>query len=230
MDFSTYKFRASQTGKLMTNARAKGETISETTKAYLLECFIRAKYGRDKTIISEAMIKGTMQEEDGITLLSRIDKKMYVKNEDNWRNDFLTGTPDIIDGSLVIDIKCSWDIFTFWKSRTSEINKDYYWQLQSYMDLLDLPKAKLVYCLTDTPDALIEGQKRRFMWDAGIKGEDQYNHEAFDQIEKQGKYSDIPIEERVFSFDVERSQPDIEALHIRIMEARIWMVEQFYEL
>lgn len=232
-DFSKVLFRASGTGQLMVEPRSKTETLSETTKTFLVGVMISTLYGRQKDLMNKFIQKGLMVEEDSITLFSRVRKQFFAKNETHLENDFLKGTPDLYEGesilraTKIIDIKSSFDIFTFFKSKHDPLNKDYYWQLQSYMDLTGATSAELAYCLVDTPDSIIEGLKRRFMWDAGIKGEDQFSHEAFEQIERMSKYGDIPMDQRVHIIPIERSQFDIDRLHDRVIVCREWMQSTF---
>jgi hypothetical protein len=228
-DWSKQRFRASATGLLMTDPRSKSEMISETTKAYLIEVYINVMFGRRKEIISKAMQKGLMQEEDSLTLLSRVEKTLFVKNEENLTNDWLTGTPDIRHWDaekkkIIRDTKTSWDIFTFWKAKTNGIDKGYYWQLQSYMDLDNAETSYLDYCLVNTPPALIESEKRKFLWNQGIvNSDDEISREAFETIERNCIFDDIPIEKRVHSLLINRNQEDINRLHERVVLCRNWM-------
>ena len=217
----------------MTEPRSKSETLSETCKTYLIGVMISELYGRRKDVLNRYVQKGLMVEEDAITLLSRVRKQFYKKNEEHLNNDFLKGTPDIYEGpeikkaTRIIDIKSSFDIFTFFKSKNDPTSKDYYWQGQSYLDLTGASEFELTYCLVNTPDSIVEGLKRRFMWDAGIKGEDEFNHEAFEMIEKMAKYDDIPMEERTFSTIIARNQDDINRLHERVIQCREYMNANF---
>jgi hypothetical protein len=194
---------------------------------------INEVYGRSTELMNKYVQKGLMVEEDSITLFSRVRKQFFTKNSTNLQDDFTKGTPDIYIGEsilqaeTIIDIKSSFDIFTFFNSKREELNKNYYWQLQTYMSLTGATHAEVVYCLVNTPDSIVEGQKRKFIWDAGIKGEDQYNHAVFDEISRMSEYEDIPIEERMFSFKFDRNDEDIERLHLRIILCRNWMNENF---
>jgi len=223
---SNILFRASQVGNLMVEPRSKTETLSETTKTYLIEVFIKHKYGREKDITSKYFSKGIAVEEDSITLYSRLNKEFYIKNEENMRNEFVTGTPDLMNGDVVIDIKSSWDIFSFWKSKTSPLNKDYYWQLQVYMWLTGRTKAKLAYCLVNTPETLIDDEKKKYIYRSGITMEEQ-STEALELIERNCKYDDIPIAERMHVVDIAYNPDDIERLKVRIDECRKYMKETF---
>lgn len=197
------KYRASAIGKLMTEARSKSEPLSETTKSYLLELWIENNYGRRKQIDSKYMIKGTTVEEESITLYSLHQCDFFKKNKERKENEFITGEPDIITDTHIIDIKSSWSIFTFMDSKFSKaINKDYYWQLQAYMSLFDKQAAKLVYVLTNTPDELVECETRFRTCD-----------------EKEFKFDDIPLQERIFEVEVLRNDEDINRMYNRINEA-----------
>ena len=196
------KYRASAIGKLMTEARSKFEPLSETTKSYLLELWIENTYGRRKVIDSKYMIKGTTVEEESITLYSLYSNDFYRKNNERRVNEFITGEPDIITDTHIIDIKSSWSIFTFMDSKFSKtINKDYYWQLQAYMSLFNKQSAKLVYVLTNTPDELVERETRFRTCD-----------------EKEFKFDDIPLQERIFEIEVKRNDDDIDRMYNRINE------------
>jgi hypothetical protein len=50
-----------------------------------------------------------------------------------------------------VDIKNSWDCWTFPLFENEIPTKDYFYQLQIYMHLTGRKKAKLVYILLDTP-------------------------------------------------------------------------------
>ena len=226
-------FRCSQLGKLMTEPRSKTETLSETTKKYLAEVYASVKYGRKKDIVNKYIQKGLMVEEDAITLLSRVNKKMYLKNETHLKNDFICGTPDIYEGEsiykaeVIIDTKASWDIFTFFGAKTEAVNKDYYWQGHGYMALSGARKFKLCYCLVDTPDVLVNDAKRKFMWNAGILDENPITEEAFEEIERNCRFSDIPIAERVHTIEIEYDQQAIDRLYNRVEECRDYIKKTF---
>jgi len=225
-------FRSSQLGKLMTEPRSKSETLSETTKSYLTEVFIKLKYGRSKEITSKYFEKGIAAEEDSITLLSRVTKTMYLKNEVNLKNKYITGTPDIFEGETiqtaeyVPDIKTAWDIFTFFDHKQKGLNKDNYWQIQGYLWLTGAKRGSISHCLVNTPDGLIEQEKRSFMYKNPGLSPEQLD-EAFAEIDRNAKYDDIPIQDRVHIFEIERNDADIERLKVRIEECRNYLVNTF---
>ena len=223
MEANNILFRCSALGNLMTEPRSKTEVLSETTKTFLNEYYAFLKYGRKKDIINKYIQKGLAVEEDAITLYSRITGDLFIKNEERVKNDFIIGTPDLMTDPIV-DIKSSWDIFTFLKAKHYTLDKGYYWQLQGYMWLTGIKNAKLVYCLVNTPDQIINDQKRKFMWNANQIDESQLSEEAFIEIERNCIYDDIPMSERLHSFDIEFNPEDIERLKTRIEDCRYYLI------
>lgn len=163
-------FHASSIGKLMSKPKDKTETIAATTKTHLLEVYAREKYGRVKEIKSKFLDKGNICEEDSITLLSRVSKKVYFKNDSRLINDFITGEPDLSDTSEILncneilDTKSSFDIHTFLSAKHSKIDPDYYWQGMSYLWLTGADLFTLCYCLVNSPVQTIMDEKRSLLY------------------------------------------------------------------
>jgi hypothetical protein len=158
-----FKIRASASGKIMTNARAKSELISETTKSYVKEYLISEIYGIKKQINNKYLSKGIWLEDEAIDkAIEWLDIPFALKNEKYFEDDFFCGTPDLILENEVLDIKCSWDAFTFPLFENEIPTKDYYYQLQVYMHLTGKRKARLVYVLLNTPEELIYEEKHSY--------------------------------------------------------------------
>lgn len=159
-------FRASQLGKLMTDARTK-TGLSETCKSALLEIYIQQKYKRYKEISNKYIEKGLAVENDAIDLWRRERNAIVFKNEINFKNDFVSGTPDLLIKDAagqcvnVPDIKSSWDIHTFTDARLNDLSKDYYWQGQAYMYLTGAPTATFCFVLVNAPSQMIDDEKYR---------------------------------------------------------------------
>jgi len=227
LTFDNYKFHPSQLGLIMTESRTK-EPFGETAKQHLIECWINEKYGRYKDFSNKYLEKGTLAEEDSIDLYSIVKKKYFEKNKELISNDYFIGTPDLYEGEsiykadLIIDLKTSWDIFTFYSNIVKSLDKRYYWQLQAYMDMTGAKTAKLVYCLVNTPVKLIEDEKKKLSWKLGVI--DTETDEAFikgcQHIDINSIFDDIPIEERYIEFTIERNQEDIDKAHKRVIECR----------
>lgn len=223
-------FRCSSLGHLMTESRDKKSPIGKTLQTHLIEKWVQEKYGRKSDVYSRAINKGLMVEDASIALYGRVKGRFFKKNEERISNDFICGTPDLFEGpsirqaTLIPDIKSSWDIFTFFRNKQDgPVNKMYYWQLQGYMALTGADKSLLAYCLIDTPDTLIESEKRKMAWNMGIIDPDAEFSSHFDDLERNMRYDDIPDEDRVIEIEVQRNQADIDRLYQRVVEARIWI-------
>lgn len=218
INFSTYQFRPSGLAKLMTNSRSKDGSLSETTKSYLQELYIKEVFGREKLITSPAMRKGTSVESDSLDLVQAVFGKTYFKNEKKLANDFITGTPDVIDtkNNLVIDIKSSWDIWTFAKVTEKSAIADYGWQLLGYMWLTGVTKASLIYALVNTPEFIINDELYRLSFKLPPDTDtDPYKiNFLFDDIESKLK---------VKRFDLEYSEEKIEELKAKIQLCRAYL-------
>jgi hypothetical protein len=194
-----FKCRASALGKLMTNPRSKSETLSQTTKSYLEEWVKEQIYGIKKQINSKYLQKGLALEDQAIEFYSvAMDKDFMIKNLDHFEDDFFTGTPDCMHEGVVYDFKTSWDCFTF-PLFDQEPDMGYYYQLQVYMHLTGLRKAKLVYTLQDTPDYLTH--------------------------EEPVSYAHVDDSYRVKEFEIDYDPMVIETAKARIQECRDYVKE-----
>jgi hypothetical protein len=223
MDYDKLTIRCSALSKIM-GARGLGITGEK----YLTELYIKHKYGRSRDLVNKYTDKGLQVEEDSLTLVSRIHKKMYIKNETTYRNEYLSGTPDVV-GDAIHDVKSSWDMITFFHTNQKSAMADYEWQLQGYMDLTGKNKAFLHFCLNNTPIPLIEKEKRYKAYEMGCTVEQptiECQH-AWEEIERLCVYDDVPINERVRTFVVNRDDDKIDEIHNRVLLAREWLKGNF---
>lgn len=213
-NFNQYKFHCSQLGKLMTNPRKKTETLSETTKTFLKEIWIKEKYGREKFVSTPAMSKGTMVESDSLDLVQKVTGKTYFKNNKQISNTFVIGTPDVT--MPLIDIKSSWDLWTFADVTEDKGYKDYYWQLLGYAWILRRTVAKLYYCLVNTPEDLIQHELFKIAYSIP-------ESEAEEKYRKNYEFGDIPVNDRIKMYRFAIKGEDIKKLKVRIHESRKYL-------
>lgn len=232
MNFKNVLFRCSSLGYIMTESRSKTETLSETAKTHLIDVYVANKYGRQEDIQNKYIEKGLAVEEDSITLYSRIKGEIYFKNEEHLSNPWIKGTPDLYVGpsifqaTNIIDIKSSWDIYTFMRTLTKEVNKMYYWQLQGYMSLTGATSATLAYCLVNTPEPMILDECRRLMWKMGVATDENPLYlEACEALRRNMTFDDIPLDERLIEFQIPRNEADILRIHKRVEDCRQWLQE-----
>jgi len=199
MESNTFKMRASQAGLLSTNGKdALG--LGNSLTSYLKRWYAEQKYGNREEIHSKYLDKGINCEAEAIDVIAeRLGLGLLEKNELHFSDEYFRGTPDIVVNDLVIDAKCSWSAETFLDSITSPINKDYEAQLQVYMHLTGIKKAKLVYVLLDTP------------------AEANYGNDIF--------YSHMPINERFYSFELEYDPAMIHQMQNKVNNCNLFLNE-----
>lgn len=211
------KIRASKAGLLMTEPKSAADkkegNLSEGAKTYIRELWIEKTYGRKKDFTNKYVEKGLLNEEVSIDYASLLHNELYEKNLNSFANEWIVGTPDIITDSHVVDVKSSFDIFTFMKADLSDL---YFYQLQCYMELTGIKQAKLIYCLTDAPEATIQRELKTARYQLQV--DDVSELEA--KLRKEMCYSDIPLKDKVKVFDVEYDASEIEKLYGKIEKAR----------
>jgi hypothetical protein len=242
--FENAKIRCSALGNLMTEPKAASDkasgALSATAKTSLLEVYVKEIYGREKDIQTKPMKKGTLVEDDSITTLSMYDGKIYQKNEKRYENEFVIGTPDIVDSSFedndtatygkVVDIKSSYDLWTFLANVDSKIDKGYWWQLQGYMWLTGLKMAELVYVLSNMPEEMILQEKYYLLKRMNVISEESPEYiKAAAELEKRLKFDDIPVSQRVIKLSFGADEAAFDFIESKVKAARIEL-ERFHNL
>lgn len=194
-----FKLRASAGGKLATNPKSedakKGAVLSKTSITYLKEWMTSEIYGYQKEIKSKYIEKGNLLEDAAIDYaIQALDLPFVMKNETHYMDEHFIGTPDIVTANEVIDIKCSWDCFTFPLFEDEIPTDDYFYQLQIYMHLTGKRKARLVYVLMDTTEHM--------HWERALT------------------YGHLDRKYRIKTFDVTYDAETITMLKMRVMAAR----------
>lgn len=198
-----FKLRASCAGKLLTNPRNKQDLLSQTSISYIEEWLKSLIYGVKKDITSKYLEKGIKKEDEAIDkAIEWLDLPFTLKNEKHFEDEFFTGTPDLVLEDTVIDIKNSWDCFTFPLFETECPNKDYYAQLQVYMHLTGKKKAMLCYVLLNTPET--------------------YNTPEIN-------YESVPVKRRIKTFAFDYDENFINNLIQRVKFAREYIKTLTYE-
>lgn len=212
-----FKIRASGCGSIM-GVRGLGKTGETYVQKWMKEQI----YDRRQTFSSKYTQKGNEVEDNSIDFVAEhLGLGMLIKNEDHFENDFMTGTPDLILNDCVIDVKNSWDCFTFPLFDTEIPNNDYFYQGQVYMALTGKTKYKLIYTLLDTPKHLIEKEAYYFANNNGV----EFDEELFNEFESKMTYSNIPAEYKIKVFDFEYCQKTVDKIKDRVNECRQIILE-----
>ncbi len=243
IDFQTIKFRASAVHNLITEPKEKaakdaGE-LSQTAKTYLKELYIESVWGLRRDIQTAAMDKGRLTEEQSLTMLSRLDKKLYIKNKERVENSDFSGEPDIFEGEsirnakYIIDAKSSFTPWTFFAVYGEKLNPVYRTQVNIYMDLCNCEYGEVSYCLNNTPPHIITDMKRRVFYDlnAGVSMETCDDPEflaACEEIDLSNNFDHIPLFQRRIKFPITRDQSLIDLAKKKVEKGREYL-QYLYE-
>ena len=125
----------------------------------------------------------------------------------------------------------------------------YYWQLMGYLCLLRAKKARLRYCLVNGTADLINDEKRRLMYQMRIIDETPEYVEKCKQIERNHIFDmglffkqnphfdfhtkltewdgDIPLNERIFTFEVDYSKEEELLIEQKVRKANDYIELNF---
>lgn len=215
--------------------RDKPFELGASAKSYIEEVWNKLEMNYSKPVITDPVLKGHLNEEKSISLVQNNipSKDFRFKNTTHFADDYFIGTPDIIlnKDQIVEDVKTSESLQTFQKA---EFPRLYYAQLQVYMHLLGFKKARLIYCLTNTPASMIAALKKKVYYSLKFSEEhdSQEDHniktmlyeEACEKINQNHDFSQIPEENKLKVFELEYNESYIEELKFRIDLAR-----QYYD-
>ena len=209
-------------------------SLGDTCISYLKEVYIWEKYGKEPlggAERSKYTMKGKLVEEESIMMLNRIDNASYTKNDNRYRNEYLTGEPDIIvthDDTItkIIDIKSSYDFATLLSNLGSSLNPLYKYQVQGYMALTGATEAEVCYCLVNMPQEMINSEKKRLFYALNAATEDNPEYvRQVSKLENNMTFDEIPIRERLIRFPVQRDQILIDKIYKRVEQCRLWLEE-----
>lgn len=209
------------------------EPLSTTAKSYLKKYYAFLKYGKWSASLDKGnkyTNKGKLGEPSSIVLVSFLDDRPYGKNPDRFKDDFLSGEPDIVDfradGTYIIDVKTSWDIETFMENLGKDLSPLYWWQIQGYMALTGAKYGEVSYCLVDTPEVLLNQEKQWLFkrMDAATELNPEYMI-AERELVNNMTFSDIPAKDRRIKFTVERDDEAIAKIYQRVHKCREYLEE-----
>ena len=235
-DWNEVLIRSSAIGYLFVEPQSKADkeagNLSKTAQSYLINEYIRLKYDREKDIMTPAMQKGIEAEEVAIKMLSAFTGTNLFKNDKRLNNEYITGLPDVFEGETIetchhlYDIKTSWSIWTFLSNVGDKLDPLYYYQLQAYMWLTGANKASIAYVLADAPENIIESEKKKLLFQMNVISEESPDFiEAAAGLEINMIYPDIPLENKILLFPVEKDEEVIEKMKIKVEKARDFLKE-----
>jgi hypothetical protein len=198
------------------------KALGKTGEGYCEDWLKEQIYSRKKDFSSKYTEKGLIMEDEAIDMVANyLNLGLLFKNEQYFESEYMTGTPDVILPEYLIDIKCSWDCFTF-PLFDVEVPANYYWQAQVYMALTNRKSYKLIYVLTDTPLNLIE--KEAYWW-CKSNGYEELDQDVYKRFVDKMTYPNIPMDKKIKVFEIQRNDSDIEKIIGRVKECREYIVK-----
>lgn len=239
IDFSQIKFRASSWGNLMSEPQSKADKeagkLSKTCQKELIKIYNQEVYGRKKDITTKQMDKGTQAEEQSITLFSRVEKKLFFKNEEKLENEWCTGHIDIFEGESVHaaisvwDIKSRWELDSFMPKLVEEVDNGEELQLQVYFSLTGAKYGGIANTLVDCPINILMEEQKRLLWSMNVISEESPEYQkAAAELERLLTFPDIDYRERVIKQEVKRNDELIERMKAKVPRMRQWL-QEFHE-
>lgn len=208
------------------------DAISPGTKTYLYNLYVEKEYGISN-IESFAEISnrtfqmnGSKSERFAIDLLSTIDGVCYEKNKAWYENDYYSGIPDIIPPGTVKEIKTVYNFSNFVSLHFRKDTKNNQFQIQCYLDLLEVESGEIVYVLVglngEERDRYIEYAKEKYRFDGY---NDQEIGRKIKKIEKNCDFDHIPYEKRVIRRQYKRNPYDIRLIKKKVTAARAFLAK-----
>ena len=216
-----FKLRASKGSALLQTGK-----MGAGTKTYVQEWLISELTGKTKRIDSKYLRSGVERELASLARASKYFGVELKKNTTQLENDFFTGEFDAKTDEMVIDVKSSWDAFTFPLFET-EPDKGYVRQLQIYMDLTGLEKASLVYCLENGTEEMIESLSWKIAKEAGAE---EPTIEHWDLAEKELNYDHLPDTMRIKVFSFERDEELIKNMKQSVLDCRSYIETELLQI
>lgn len=192
--------------------------LPQTAKSYCEQWLKEQIYQRKKEFSNKYTQKGNITEDNSIDFIAEnLGYGMLIKNDQYFENEYITGTPDIILPDLIIDVKNSWDCFTFPLLETELPEIKYFWQAQCYMILANKNNYKVIYTLLDTPENLIMQEAKRYAYQNGYG---EVDADLYNEFEKKMTYSNIPNKFKIKTFDINKDAKSFECIQNRVIECR----------
>ena len=195
--------------------------LPEGAKTYCQKWLKEQLYNRRKHFTNRYLEKGIQCEDEAIEFAADFFQWEGASKNDEWfEDDYMQGTPDIILGhdSHVIDIKNSYDAFSFPLFEDEIPTKGYNDQLQVYLHLTGHDKATLTYCLMDAPLDIMKEEMRRMSWKEGSMG--AISDELYQKVKMEMTYSNLIPELRLKAFTVKKDPEVITKLIFRVEKCR----------
>lgn len=204
--------------------------LPQGAKTYCKKWLKSTQFDRWPELNNKYIEKGNLCEEEGFTLMAlQLKLGMVFKNTERKNNGFIQGEWDLLIPEIeVLDNKACWDLETFPMFET-DAKEEHKWQLQGYMELLNVPRGRVAYTLNDAPEKMLydavkwhdDLAKRAKIIKNMVFTEAGWGRAAalfFDALplEMYPKFTAIPDVDRIRAFTVMRDNIKIGSIYHRV--------------
>lgn len=240
-DEITEKQRVELASLILKREKRKDVFLSDTCIQYLTEAYAwetEKMCSITKEMDVEYFERGRKTESESIELLSFVDDIPYVKNEERFENDFLSGIPDVLEikemigetgpifyASSIWDIKSTKDYPTFLYKIHKGLDSGNAGQLQGYGDILECGDLGVAFTLPTMPQSIREGYKIKLAYkmNAAIDQDKEFE-KAWTNLERSMIFDHIPAPRRVYKIPVEPfTLSEKQAVYDRVRVCREWL-------
>ena len=205
--------------------------LSKTAIKHLMKRYAWDRYNNKIAATGTSrspVAKGNQLEDEAIEMLSVFDKAKYKKITESRRNEYLLGCCDIFcsEQNKIIDVKTVWNINTFLPHLTDPLDKKYWYQMQGYLEVYNVPYGEVCYVLLNTPPHLIERERAKYT-EKYVFGEidrERYDEEM-EKLDMAFSYDKIPAKRRIIRFVVDRYPEIMPVIYRRVERCRDWLNE-----
>jgi hypothetical protein len=225
---------------LQKREKSKDVVLSDSCIQYLTEAYAFETEGMisiTKEMDVEYFDRGKKTEPESIQLISFVDDAVYVKNEERFENDFLSGIPDVmeiqwdIDGDPLVnrvrDIKSTKDYPTFLYKIHKGLDSGNKEQLQGYGDILECGDLEVDFTLPDMPEDQRNGYAFKLAQKMGCAttGGPEFERE-WAKLERSMIFKRLPPEKRVYKVPIDPfTKSEQAATYERVKICRQWLFD-----
>jgi hypothetical protein len=176
-----------------------------------------------------------------VELLSFVDTTLYVKNEQRFENNFLTGIPDILSiivsadntyrANKVLDIKSCRDYPLFLYKIHKGLDPGNREQVAGYGDILDCEDLGVAFTLPTMPETIRNGYMYRLAQKMDVATTDNPEFKrAWAELERSMIFKHMTPESRVYKIPVDPfTTTEQSAVYDRVKVCRDWL-NNFHEM
>lgn len=217
--------------------------LSDTCIEYLMEVYAwetEQMVAVDRELMYLPQLeKGKEAEEESITMLSRLEKRLYFKHKGRVSNDFLSGEPDVGDkedimkAEVIIDMKNAWDYVVFLRLINKAIENGYKDQIGGYCDITGAKIGKVARALVSmSPQQQYDQQQRLIKRLGCISDESPEFKEHWPTLERSMNFDHMSIQKRLFILDVEPFTPERKQMvydRVKVCREWLWKFDEMYQ-